>query len=484
MCLSVVNPRARLSYRTTTARNVFAMSEIQSGSETFITTCPECGKRGRVPLTYAGRTAECSACLKTYTLALPVPTKNISAQQYWLKSGRGVKGPYTKPQLREMLRRTRKTEHLRVATSPEGPWEKILIERPVQRDAKPPTKEGRQIEASEIADAFDNEDEYDYSDAVDASTKSASEYSPYHKRSRSHKNRRPQSSAATSGELAPLWIKLVTYGLYAHGIILAAYVLALPVTMIKLLFVLCAEVFIPFQHEGVALNEGDLAVAGSSLASTFVVIVVPGIWFYQRDEKWLSFIIALVSSLVVSLFVTTAVTKHPLSALLVWIPLVIPCGTLAVAAALYAFSAREWPTIYRSLGYSAFMLMASVFVFWAAPTYGLSVNLQNLPVYCRVSGPYLLIAVAVITIEFGCPMLHWKSVAYRFMDKTTQKSIDRHCIEYAAICVLSMLAIITMMSDTPGWMSALSVGVFSAALSAAVIMALGQIELCLTYVPD
>ena len=29
------------------------MSETQSGSETFITTCPECGKKGRVPLTYA-----------------------------------------------------------------------------------------------------------------------------------------------------------------------------------------------------------------------------------------------------------------------------------------------------------------------------------------------------------------------------------------------------------------------------------------------
>ena len=145
-----------------------------------------------------------------------------------------------------MLRSTRKTEHFRVAKSPEGPWEKILIERPVQRDAKPPRQEGRQIETPEILDAFDSdyEDEYDHSDAVAVSTKPA------------------------------------------------------------------------------------------------------------------------------------------------------------------------------------------------APTYGLSVNLQNLQVYCRVSGPYLLIAVAVIAIEFGCPMLHWKSVAYRYMDKTTQKSIDLHCIEDAAICIL------------------------------------------------
>jgi hypothetical protein len=462
------------------------MSEIQSGSETFITTCPECGKKGRVPLTYAGRTAECSACLKTYTLALPVPTENISAQQYWLKSGRGVKGPYTKQQLREMLRRTRKTEHLRVAKSPKGPWEKILIERPVQRDAKPPRQEGRQIETPEIVDAFDSdyEDEYDYSDAVAASTKPASGYIPNHKRSRSHKKSRPQSSSATSGKLAPLWVKIVTYGLYLHGMILAAYLLGISVAMVRVLTVLCAEVFIPFQEGGVALREGDLAVAGMSLASTLVTIIVPVIWFYQRDEKWLSFVIALISSLLVSQFVTIAVTTHPLSGLLVWIPLVVPSGAVAVASVLYCLSSRDWPTIYRALGYSAFMLMATLFLHRAAPVFGFSLDIQSIPIYCRVSGPYLLIAVAVVGIEFGSPMLHWRSVAYRYMDRTTQKSIDSHCIECAALFVLSMVAILTMMSDTSGWMSALSVGVFSAALSAAVIMALGQIELCLTYVPD
>ena len=312
----------------------------------------------------------------------------------------------------------------------------------------------------------------------------SSEYGSFRKRNRSVKKGRPKSSNTSSGTLASLLVKIVAYGLYLHGMILAAYLLGSSVAMVRVLSVLCAEVFIPFGGGGVALREGDLAVAGMSLASTFVVLIVPVIWFYQRDEKWLSFVVALVASLLVSQFVTIAVTRHPLSELLVWIPLVVPSGALAVASVLYCLSSRDWPTIYKSLGYAVFMLMAAMFLHKAAPVFGLSLVLQDVPVYSRVSGPYLLIAVAVVGIEFGAPLLHWKSIAYVYMDRTTQKSIDRHCIEYVALCIVSMLAIFTMMSDTPGWTSVLSFGVFSASLSSSVIMALGQIELSLTYVPD
>jgi hypothetical protein len=421
---------------------------------------------------------------------LPSVVEKTATEQYWLKISKGVKGPYTKKRAREVIGSAANTENIQMSSSREGPWRKINVASVKSRSNRSRNKTKRQIENDAIVEEYDYDYSDDYSDEYSdeysetEQVSDSSEYRSFRKRNRSIKKSRRKSSNNSSGKSAPLWVNIVTYGLYLHGMIMAAYLLGNAVAMVRVLTVLCAEVFIPFQGGGVALREGDLAIAGMSLASTLVILIVPVIWFYQRDEKWLSFVIALIASLLVSQFVTIAVTRRPLSELLVWIPLVVPSGALAVASVLYCLSSRDWPTIYKSLGYAVFMLMATIFLHKAAPMFGLSLVLQDIPVYCRVSGPYLLIAVAVVAIEFGAPLLHWKSVAYGHMDRTTQNSIDRHCIEYLALCIVSMLSISTMMSDTPGWASALSFGVFSASLSSSVFLSLGQIELSLTYVAD
>jgi len=199
------------------------------------------------------------------------------------------------------------------------------------------------------------------------------------------RRRLPRTAARSAGPADGRSLSLLLECSHIQSCLTISLLTGAVLACVKDLFILTAEVFIPFQHSGPSLVESDLAIAGSSMAIAAVLLFVPAYLLYDQDGRWISYAACLLAGCVVAAVISAADGDISAHALGVRMLLMLPGAISSGLAVLAAFQMRDPRTTLPLLSGTAVILIAAGVCFANAPGLGLRCHIREIPVILNVS---------------------------------------------------------------------------------------------------
>lgn len=436
------------------------------------TVCPQCGTLFQVPSRFIGRTAECMKCQATYVLSAADPQTHAELvisrpHEFWLKAGDVISGPFTKQKLVERLSEASEGVPLFAGLSESGPWysaqgriasttpeplpEPVL--RPVRKRKR--KKLSRTRSPDEFQIPWDDEDDRQGIVRLE---------NPRQRRPRKPKKKTPRTATRSATPADGRLLALLLECSHIQSCLITALLFGAVLACVKDLFILSAEVFIPFQHSGPSLVESDLAVAGSSMAIAAILLLVPAYLLYDQEGRWLSYSGCLLAGGLIAAVISAAdgdINSHTLA---VRVLLMLPGAAGAGLSVLAAFQWRDPRTILPLMSGAVVTLIAAGVYLASAPSLGLRCHIREIPVILEVSEMTVLSLLAA-GLQPGWLYFLMKKITSAHFDATTLAHVTQQgWTGLASLAAAILIAGFCAVDGGLTWFST-AIGAASAALS-------------------
>lgn len=224
----------------------------------------------------------------------------------------------------------------------------------------------------------------------------------------------------------------------------------------KRLFILCMEVFIPFQQgsSGEVLLETDLMFCGIAMACTFALPFLPLTYIFKMDGRVLQYLGSLGGAFMAALIFNQVTIDDTSGIVAAMVLLSLPSAvTAGLAITLGVKMAERRSKLLLFGAWAASSLAATAFAV-SSPTFGFVNGVREFPPFIDVYGPWGYLAAIGYTAKLSliyAVLFLWSK---HLCDRATREFIMQHIIFHAILSVVGLLALSSVQTEVLyGWAS-------------------------------
>ncbi len=224
----------------------------------------------------------------------------------------------------------------------------------------------------------------------------------------------------------------------------------------KRLFILCMEVFIPFQQgsSGEVLLETDLMFCGIAMACTFALPFLPLTYIFKMDGRVLQYLGSLGGAFLAALILNQVVVDDISGIVAAILLLSVPSAVISGLAITLGVKMTERHSKLLLFGVWAASALAATAFAVSSPTFGLVNRVRDFPPSIEIFGAWGYLAAVGYIAKLSLIYAVLFRSSRHLCDRATREFIMQHIVFHGVLSVVVLLALGSVQSGLlTGWAS-------------------------------